>query len=286
MATAEYARRIRRVHTPIWIPSRLVEFAYYFAVFYSLMSEFLGIEIPLVASAIMGLTAGFCLINFRLHSKEVLAPIALLLACAVSFILIQVLVHGESVLGESERTFINWTLGMIVVQSLCLRDGFSRRCVIVLFALGIVIAIPHLQYTAGVERARLERSVAANLSNPNALAGWFGFCAVYSAIFGFETKRMAHCLVAWLLTVVCLFIVGLTVSRGVLIGFALAITFAARRFLGRSFVPIFMFLILGGIIYESGLFAHIINLYTERGLEETGRELIWPIVIDRVLNAP
>src|ERR1044072_4481676 len=256
MATPEYARPIRLVHTPVWIPSRLVECAYYFAVFYSLMSEFLGIEIPLVASAVMGLTASFCLLKLGLHSKEVLTPIALLLACAASFILIQVLVHGESVLGDSERTFINWSLGMIIVQSLCLRDGFSRRCTIVLFVLGFVIAIPHLQYSAGVERARLERSVAANLSNPNALAGWFGFCAVYSAIFGFETKRLAHRLVAWLLTVASLFIVGLTVSRGVLIGFALAITFAARRFLGRRFVPIFLVLILGGIIYETGLFTH------------------------------
>src|SRR6266850_2566113 len=114
MAIPEYARRVRFIHTSVWIPSRTIEYGYYFVVFYTMAAAFFGIEIPLVASGLMGLIASFCIMKFRSHSKDIFASIALLLACAISFILVQVVIHGASVLDESQRAFINWILGMII----------------------------------------------------------------------------------------------------------------------------------------------------------------------------
>ena len=45
-------------------------------------------------------------------------------------------------------------------------------------------------------------------------------------------------------------------------------------------------LIFGWIITQSGLFEEIFGAYRARGLEETGRGLVWPVVIERIFTSP
>src|SRR5262249_13649683 len=90
----------------------------------------------------------------------------------------------------------------------------------------------------------------------------------------------------WLLAVACLLIVGLTVSRGAMFATALAITVAFRRLLRRGFVPVLLLIIVIGVVIESGLFDQVISHYTERGMEETGRERLWPEAIERIFASP
>lgn len=283
---ARFGKPIQPMHSAGWIPPPQIEYAYYFVVFYSLMSGILGIEVSLVAAGITVALAGYCFKLLGSRVKAVLAPIKLLLACLISFILVQMAVHGVSPMDHAIRTFILWICGMIVVQSLCLREGFLLRCTAFLLLLGLLV-VPYLGFRdLGVERAAIDIKVAGNLTNANGLAGWFGFCVVFFAIFGLETKGMFARIFSWTVAVGSLFIVGLTVSRGALLGIALALTFAFRRFLKRGFALLFVLLIFTGMIYASGVFDQVISRYEVRGAVESGRERIWPAALERFFSSP
>jgi O-antigen ligase len=139
---------------------------------------------------------------------------------------------------------------------------------------------------SSVERAGAEIEGGGNLSHPNGLAGWFGFCAVSLAILGNQAKRPMHRGVYWFSAIACLLIVGLTVSRGPLIAAALALVVAFRRLLKGGFLPVLALLIIASVAIQIGLFDAIISNYETRGLEDTGRLALWPYVVERILAAP
>lgn len=272
----------------LWIPPRWVEYTYYFTIFYSLLAGYLGIELPLVAAGITVALAGFCYRRMRARAKEVYAPIAWLLACQISFILVQIAAHGASPMEQIVRDFILWICGMIIVQSLCLRRGFLQRFTVVLFVLGLVV-VPKIGFTSAsnaVERVAVEAQVSGNLSNANGLAGWFGFCVISFAIAGLKTKNGFVRILCWIAAAGSLLIVGLTVSRGVLLGVALALAVGFRRFLKGAFFSVVVLIILVGLMFVSGLIDPILSRYLERGTEETGRFLIWPAAIERIYDSP
>ena len=271
----------------VWIPPRWVEYTYYLVFSYSIVAGALGIEVPLFAAGLTVALGGLCLIKLGSRRKEICAPIALLLACQFSFIFVQATVYGASVIEDDLiRTFILWMFAMIIVQSLCLRPGFLQRCTIVIFMLGLSV-LPFLGFSdQGVDRAGISVAVGGSLTNANGLAGWFGFCLVYFGISALETKRGIVRILYGLAALGSLLIVGLTVSRGALIGCTLALTVAFRRFLKRAFLPALLLIILGGVLVMSGLFDSSISNYEERGMEETGRLLVWPLVIERFLESP
>jgi hypothetical protein len=289
--TTNISRRIDkpsvRALISVWIPSRQVEWAYYFAFSYSIIAAYLEIEVPLLAAAIITALACFCYRQMGLRRRDIYAPIALLLACQISFILVQVGIHGVSVMSDTIRVFILWIFGMIIVQSLSLRPGFLHRCTIVIFALGL-IAVPHLAFTVDVvERARADIEIGGGLRNANGLAVWFGFCVVSFAISGLETTRgIVFRMLYWLAAAGSLVIVGLTVSRGALLGCAIALTVAFRRLLKRGFVPVLLLIIFAGVGLEAGLLDQFISNFGERVTEETGRFLLWPQVVERILTSP
>src|SRR5262249_13069479 len=122
--------------------------------------------------------------------------------------------------------------------------------------------------------------------NPNDLGAWFGFCAVYFTILGIETRRQWIRAVAFVLAGACTFVVGLTVSRAPLLAAAICVVFAFRRVLKRGFIPVLSLVIVAWIAYGAGVFDRATSLYQERGLEETGRFLVWPLAIERFLRVP
>src|SRR5262249_10791771 len=156
-----------RLFNLVWIPSPIIEYAYYLVVSYSIVAPFLGIEVPLVAAGITVALAGFCLTQMGSRAKKVFAPIGVLFACIISFIIVQIVVHGASIIDETIRYFILWICGMIIVQSLCLRPGFLRRCTIVLFVIGL-ITLPYLVFS-GDQRAAAGIDIQGGLRNPNGL---------------------------------------------------------------------------------------------------------------------
>jgi O-antigen ligase len=184
------------------------------------------------------------------------------------------------------RVFIVWLCNIILVQFLARRPGFFHRFTIVIFILGM-LAVPFFGLSTGdsVERARAEVAVGGSMQNAGGVGVWFGFCTVAMIIFGFM-KQGARRTLYWLAAIVSLFVVGLTVTRTAMLGIALALAVSFRVVLRRGFVPVLILILLSGLVYESGLFQESVSKYTERGLEETGRFVLWPPVIHRIIDSP
>ena len=174
----------------------------------------------------------------------------------------------------------------MIVHSLTLRPGFHIRFPIFLFIIGVA-TLPFLGFnSADVEMARIEIAVQGGLSHPAGFAEWFGFSAIFFAIFGIESRRTPFKIGAWGLMVMCLFIVTLSVERGPLLATALGLILAFRKLLKRGFLPLLMVTLFAGVISFTGVFERAISSYSERGLEDTGREILWPEAIERIWDAP
>jgi O-antigen ligase len=283
-------KAIPRAFKSVWVPPSWVEYMFYFTFLYSMVSGYLGIEIPLFAAGLIVALGGLCLIKLGSRRKEICAPIALLLATQFSFILVQIAVYEVSVTDDTIRSFVLLMFLLIIVQSLCLRPGFLHRCTMVMFMIGLIV-VPHLGFRGGegeeVARAAVDIKIGGSLTNANGLGTWFGFCVVIFGIAGLATRRGIVVRILYGLAAVgSLLIVGLTVSRGALIGCALALTVGFRRFLKRGFLPVLLLITLGGVALISGLFDQIISNYEQRGAEETGRFLLWPLAIEQFLESP
>jgi len=266
-------------------PPRFAEYTYYALVFYAMMAPMLGLSVPLLGAGMMAILAVYCVLRFGPRIRTVYTPIALPLGCGISFIVVQLLLHGEPL--ELVRDFVPWMLALLIVQSLSLRQGFLHRFVFAAFVIGLT-TLPYLRVFGSISadsvRLGLERGIT--LANPNALGEWFGFCCVYFTIAGLETKRTAVRVAVWLATVGCLYVIGLTVSRASLLISVIGIIVALRRQLKRSFVPVLILIFLSGIIYELELFKPTAALYATRGMQETGRLQVWPLAIERFLSSP
>ncbi len=280
-------RVIRIVNNSSDAPPRFAEYTYYAFLFYGIMAPIWGLEIPLLNISVLAVLAVYCVLCLGPRTRTFYAPLVLPLGCGISYIAVQLAFHDEPLMGASVRNFVPWMLALIIVQWLSLRNEFLHRFACATFVLGLV-TLPYLQFRGSggsdLVRMRLDQTIA--LSNPNDLGAWFGFCCVYFAIAGLETKRNAVRAVLWLAAGGCLYVVGLTVSRAPLFATAIAIVVALRRLLKRGFVPVLVLLILSWIIGTSGLFERIIALYATRGLEDTGRLAVWPLVIERFLSSP
>src|SRR5262249_2798018 len=141
--------------------------------------------------------------------------------------------------------------------SLYLRRGFLHRCALVLFVIGL-ITLPYLTFkgsvTGGREQAAVSSMVTGAFTNSNSFGAWFGFCCLYFTIVAIEAKRAGVRVTSSLVAIGCLYIVGLTVSRGTLVATAIGITIALRGLLKRGFVPLLVFIIVGGIMHNFGVF--------------------------------
>lgn len=267
------------------LPPRSFEYVYYAQVFYSIMGPAVGISLNLLGVSVLALLTGLCVMRMREHTAELVRAVALPLACAVSFITVQVLAHGESLVGSPYvRAFVPWMLGLIVVQWCARRPGFLHRAAIAVFLIGAA-TVPYLKaFENAADRGRLESGIS--IGNPNDLGAWFGFCCVYFTVLGIETRRDWVRGIAFLLAGASVFIVGLTVSRGPLAAALVAIVFAFHRMLKRGFVPLLALAIAAWIAFATGFFDRATSLYAERGLEETGRLLVWPRAFERFVEAP
>ncbi len=96
-------------HIP-WIPPRTLEYAYFLTIAYSITSTNLGIEIPLFAAGMLVLLAGICVNKAGRDIIALSRPILLLLAALLSFIVVQIVFHGASILDRIDSNF--YSLGL------------------------------------------------------------------------------------------------------------------------------------------------------------------------------
>jgi O-antigen ligase len=270
--------------SPQTVPSA-VEYAYYVYLVHAIFGSLWGMSLPLLGGGTIAGLSAFCVWRQKSDLATLLVPLNLLLACLFSFLFMQVVIFGESITESTSRGFIITILHLILIRCLTLRPGFGHRLAFVLFFVGLAV-LPYIGFKVGLERAYIEEGVAGNFTNANGLAEWFGFCALYFGVFGLETKRGVIRIVVWSAAVACLFIVGLTVSRGTLAATGIGLLFASRRILKQGFLPLLLLVILAWVITETGLAGNIFSLYIERGAEDTGRLEIWSEAVKMFFDSP
>src|SRR5689334_3328334 len=94
-ARARHGTRTRgQVEGVVRIPSRKLEYAFYFAVVYSVVGPALGLEIPVLAGGMFLVLAGLCIRQLRSSAKAVLTngPMGLLFAFAASVFFLQIFI--------------------------------------------------------------------------------------------------------------------------------------------------------------------------------------------------
>ena len=271
------------IRTPDLLP-RFAEYSYYGLLVYAMMNDAWGISVPLLGGSGMLLLAAYSSWRLKKHWAAVYEPMALLLGCAISFLIIQIAIHEQEPLGDFARLYANWIFAVVIVQSLCLDENFLHRFALAALVIAALMLPYLILHDAPDESGRA--GLEFGLTNPNALAEWFGFLSVYLIVLVVETRRNMVRNASLGLAAGCLFVVGLTVSRGALAGFALAAIVALRRILKRGFLPVLFIMIMASGVFVSGLFDESIRRYAERGSQETGRFAVWPLVIDRFLETP
>jgi O-Antigen ligase len=285
-------RRLRRakailiLNDPRSAPPSIIEYSYYAIFLYASSSVALGLSVNMLVPGLLAVLAAACVSCRRSRVRAVYASIVYPLSFALSYIAVQVVLHNEPFMADTVRPFVPWMLMVVILQSLSLRQGFSHRFAFVTFIL-LLTTLPSLIFVpdGDVLRAKLD-GAAYSIANPNDLGAWSGFCAVYFTVFAVETKRPILCAASWLVVSVCLYIVGLSVSRGALLAVVVAATVAGRRLLKRGFLPLLLLLLFGWVVYELGLFGPSMAAFATRGAEETGRFLVWPLAIERFVSSP
>lgn len=108
-------------------PSFLIECGYFFTLFYAFFGDALGLAFPMVGAGLLGGLALMCLMHFGTYSMGAFRPLRFAFGCAISFLLIQVLVFEESLKNSQMRGYITWILSLIIIQTLSFRKGFFLR---------------------------------------------------------------------------------------------------------------------------------------------------------------
>ena len=73
---------------------------------------------------------------------------------------------------------------------------------------------------------------------------------------------------------------------GALVAYSIAAAIALRKQLKRSFLPVLALGVIGFVGLASGLFDYGITRYAERATVESGRFLVWPLVVKRIIASP
>lgn len=264
------------------------EYGYYFVIFYTVLGAPLGI-------ILMGsIGSGFLLIPvlalcFLALGPEILNTMQkawIPLACGVTYLFIQIGVHGESLYEPYVYPFGQWIISLVIVQALAThRPNFLNRFLWFTLFMGLSM-LPYMTPNQGGGYARVALHEELGYANANAMAGWFGFCVVCMVIKGYLEKTFIVRALSWGLALVSFYVVTLTVSRGALLAITAALLIGSRRLLKGGFLPL---LVLAGFItglVELGVFDQAVRSYSMRAGEETGRFRVWPLLIERFLSSP
>ncbi len=262
------------------------ELGYSFVVFYSVLGAPLGLTVGNVGVGILLLLVlGVCFAEGGSGLASVFRQISWALASAVSYLVIQLLIHDESSSQLYVRNVGIWIPSLIVVQWLVGREQFLHRFAFVTIALGFAM-LPYMNTYGGGGYQRFGLDNSVGFANPNDLGCWYGFCALYLTLAGFSARTTGTRVFCWIVGLACLYLVTLTLSRSPLIALAAALLVASRRLFKDSFP---LLLLLGGLAYGAmllGVFDTALKSYGLRATEETGRLRIWPMLIEKFMNAP
>ena len=290
MSLAVPKQKISQINRPAirFVPPWFIEYGFYATVVYSLLGPVLGLQIDRLGIVMLVGLASLSSLYIMERPRDFFRTLVFPVGLVISFLLIQMMYHGLSINQGYVKPFIPWICTLFVVLALTGRPGFFHRFMIFALLIGSIFLffLDFREGGDGVVRMGLEKGAVGGMSNPNSLGAWFGFCTVYFFMLGLVTGRQKTRFVSWVIAFGCLFVVTLTVSRGVLLATIIAIILGSREFLKRGFLPLFLLFVLAWVAYGMGLFDQAITFYTMRATEESGRFLVWPLAFEAFLNAP
>jgi hypothetical protein len=264
------------------------EYGYYLVIVYTVLAAPLGLILmgDIGAGFLLVLVLAMCTMALGPALITVLRQAWIPIACGVSHLFIQLAIHGELMHRMYVYQFGPWIISLVIVQALVIhRPRFFHRFAWFTLYMGVAM-LPFVSWTqtGAYERLGLDRNVG--YSNANAMAAWFGFCTLYLTLKGYIETRLARRIVTWFLAAGSLYIVTMTVSRGALLALAASLFVAGRRFFKIGIFP--LLLLAGSVVglMEIGVFDQALNAYGRRAGEETGRFLVWPLLIEQFINSP
>jgi len=265
-------------------PPAYLEYLWYIHLVYSMLGQVWGLVIPAVDGVIWLFIAGACLLHMGSRAYK---PVVWGLCTAVLTIAIQVLFYDPAApVARTEIVeFFSWMALLITVQALSARPGFLHRFALVASGIGLA-CVPYIQVRVvdGVARAW---ATGTQIATPNVLGMWFGFCTLYFVFFGLHcsASRVLR-LSSWGAAIACFFILLIAVSRGPLLGLMLGCIIGLRSTLKANFVPLLGFVLLIWLVFAIGVFDEWLDYYFFRAAEQSGRERLFPIAIERILDSP
>jgi hypothetical protein len=263
-------------------PPAFLEYTWYGVLAYAMLGQAWGVVIPVVGGAMFAVLAAACLLSTAAQVFRVYAPVALALCTGVSVIAVQYFFHSELSLSQT-WSFIGWLCNVIIAPALALRPRFLQRFALAASAIGLGV-VPFVQVSSG--SGYIRAGAAGTIGSANALGMWFGFCTVYFMFWGLQFHNLIHRFLSWAAALGCLFMVLLALSRGPMLGIFLACVVGFWPAARRNFFSVTLLIFLMGLVYISGLFQQNIEGFFIRGMEETGRGLVWPVALQRILDSP
>jgi O-antigen ligase len=263
-------------------PFQVVEYVFFFALFYGYIGEVVGVTVRMLGAGLILFLTVLCVL--RPPARGIWnSALGVPMLFTASFLVTQKL-HGESMGDGNVRGIVIWMMTVIIVSKLCSRRGFIQRYGFALLLTGAA-ALPFMSFSVD-DRAGLTSVGGTALANANGLAMYFGFLAVLFTVGGLQARRGVSRILNLLLALSCLFIVGLTVSRSPIAGYAISLVISFRRQLRRAFVPLCLITVLAGVVLASGMADRVIEHYTNRGMEDSGRVELWPAGLAKYKQSP
>src|SRR5258705_5579589 len=136
------------VRRPEPVIPRAAEYVFYALYLYGILSESWGVFVPLLGGGGMALLAMYCIWRLGKDARTIYRPLILPVGCALTLIIIQVVVHDQSPTADINRQYLNWIILLIVIQSLLLRNGFLHRFGFAVTILGLTL-LPNLVFNYG-----------------------------------------------------------------------------------------------------------------------------------------
>lgn len=266
-------------------PPAYIEYLWYASIAYAMLGKVWGVAIPAIGGVLLALLAVASLVHTGKSFVRLYAPVAWGIGAGLVLILIQFVFHDTRSL-DSSIVMSGWLSTIIIVQALSLRPGFLHRFALAASAIGVAV-LPYLSIRVemGSGPTRLGAS-GTGISNPNTLAMWFGFSVLFFLFRGIQSRALLKRVIYGAASLVCLYVVALTVSRGAILSLLVSCVVGFRSALKKNFVPVLVLVLMLVLIYASGAFQEMIDPYIARGAEESGRGKVWPLVVERILDSP
>src|SRR5262249_51679250 len=120
------AAETQPVQSPVKAPAlagmTIVEYVFYFNIFYAAVGDVLGITVGSIGVMMRAALAVFCILRLSSRAFSVYRSLVTAILCAVSFIAIQLAVHQADPNTDSYvRSFVPWILSMVIARSLFMR---------------------------------------------------------------------------------------------------------------------------------------------------------------------